>query len=191
MTIPHLYSGKDKTFFFVDYEGNRRRTATPEQYLVPTLAERNGDLNGLPIIGPTTGQPTNVVINPFTGSPFPNNTIPVSILNPVSLNLLNGYYPLPNVSASGGSYNYETLQPIPSNTNGFDARLDHYITSNQQIYARFSWKNLLSDAGQLGLPANPLLPNDLNVEHDRSFIVSYNYTISSQDGERVPLRFYQ
>ncbi len=41
VTIPHLYSGRDKTFFFVDYEGNRRRTATPEQYLVPTLAERN------------------------------------------------------------------------------------------------------------------------------------------------------
>ncbi len=178
VTIPHFYSGKDKTFFYVDYEGNRRRTATPEQYLVPTLAERNGDLDGLPIISPTTGQPANVAINPFNGTPFPNNTIPVSMLNPVSLKLLDGYYPLPNVSGSGSGYNYETLQPIPSNTNGFDARLDHYITSNQQVYARFSWKNLLSDTGQLGLPANPLLPNDLNVEHDRSLIVSYNYTIS-------------
>jgi hypothetical protein len=178
VTIPHLYSGKDKTFFYVDYEGNRRRTSTPEQYLVPTLAERNGDLSGLPIISPTTGQPTNVAINPFNGTPFPNNTIPASMLNPVSLKLLNGYYPLPNVSGSGSGYNYETLQPIPSNTNGFDGRLDHYITSNQQIYARFSWKNLLSDTGQLGLPANPLLPNDINVEHDRSLIVSYNYTIT-------------
>jgi hypothetical protein len=178
VTIPHFYNGKDKTFFYVDYEGNRRRTATPEQYLVPTLAERNGDLNGLPIISPTTGQPTNVAINPFNGTPFPNNTIPASMLNPVALKLLNGYYPLPNVSGSGSGYNYETLQPIPSNTNGFDARLDHYITSNQQIYARFSWKNLLSDTGQLGLPANPLLPNDINVEHDRSLIVSYNYTIT-------------
>src|SRR5580700_4575020 len=177
VTIPHLYKGRDKTFFFVDYEGNRRRTATPEQYLVPTLAERNGDLSGLPIISPTTGQPTNVAINPYNGTPFPNNTIPVSMLNPVSLRLLNGYYPLPNVSGSGSGYNYETLQPIPSNTNGFDARLDHYITSNQQIYARFSWKNLLSDAGQSG-PANPLLPNDLDTEHDRSLIVSYNYTIT-------------
>ncbi len=178
VTIPHFYSGKDKTFFYVDYEGNRRRTAAPEQYLVPTLAERNGNLNGLPIISPTTGQPTAVAINPYNGTPFPNNTIPVSMLNPVALNLLNGYYPLPNVSGSGSSYNYETLQPIPSNTNGFDARLDHYITSNQQVYARFSWKNLSSDSGQLGLPANPLLPNDINVEHDRSFIVSYNYTIT-------------
>src|SRR5580698_10375588 len=178
VTIPHLYSGKDKTFFYVDYEGNRRRTATPEQYLVPTLAERNGDLSGLPIISPATGQPTNVAINPYNGTPFPNNTIPASMLNPVALKLLNGYCPLANVTGSGSGYNYETLQPIPSNTNGFDARLDHYITPNQQIYARFSWKNLLSDTGQLGLPANPLLPNDINVEHDRSLIVSYNYTIT-------------
>jgi hypothetical protein len=178
VTIPHLYSGKDKTFFYVDYEGNRRRTATPEQYLVPTLAERNGDLSGLPIISPQTGQPATVAIDPLNGTPFPNNTIPVSRLNPVSQKLLSGYYPLPNLSGSGSGFNYETLQPIPSNTNGFDARLDHYITANQQIYARFSWKNLLSDSGQLGLPANPLLPNDINVEHDRSLIVSYNYAIS-------------
>ncbi|MGA2215542.1 MAG: carboxypeptidase-like regulatory domain-containing protein, partial [Bryobacteraceae bacterium] len=177
VTIPHFYSGKDKTFFYVDYEGNRRRTAAPEQDLVPTLAERNGDLNGLPIISPTTGQPTNALINPFNGSTFQNNTIPKSLLNPVSLNLLNGYYPLPNVSSSGSSYNYETLQSTPSNTNGFDARLDHYITANQQIYARFSWKNLLSEAGQSG-PVNPLLPNDIDTEHDRSLIVSYNYTIT-------------
>jgi hypothetical protein len=176
VTIPHFYSGRDKTFFFVDYEGNRRRTASPEQDLVPTLAERGGDLNGLPIISPTTGQATSVLIDPFNGSPFPNNTIPKSMLNPVALNLLNGYYPLPNVSGSSG-YNYEILQPTPSNTNGFDARLDHYITSNQQVYARFSWKNLLSDAGQAG-PVNPLLPNDVDTEHDRSFIVSYNYTIT-------------
>ena len=45
--IPKLYSGKDKTFFFFDYEGNRKVTSQAEQYLVPTMAQRNGDLNGL------------------------------------------------------------------------------------------------------------------------------------------------
>ena len=47
VTIPHLYNGHDKTFFFVDYEGNRRTTAVAQQFLVPTQAERNGDLSGL------------------------------------------------------------------------------------------------------------------------------------------------
>jgi hypothetical protein len=171
VTIPHLYNGHDKTFFFVDYEGNRRRTATPEQYLVPTQAQRNGDISALPIIDPNTGNPTNVLTDPFSGAPFANNAIPLSRINAVSQRLLNEYYPLPNVNG-GSSYNYETLQSIPSTTNGFDVRLDQYITSKQQIYARFSWKNLLSDT------ANPLLPNDLNVEHDRSLIVSYNYAIT-------------
>ena len=170
--IPHFYNGRNKTFFFLDYEGNRRRTSTPEQYLVPTLAQRDGNVNGLPIIDPNTGLPTNALIDPSTNAPFPNNTIPTSRLNAVSEKLLTQYYPLPNVVNPGGSYNYEVLQPTPSNTNGWDLRLDHNLTSNQQIYARYSWKNLLSDT------VNPLLPNDINVEHDRSLLVSYNYTIS-------------
>jgi Carboxypeptidase regulatory-like domain len=171
VTIPHLYSGKDKTFFFADYEGNRRRTSVPEQYLVPTYDQVHGNLNGLPIVSPTTGLPTNVLVDPG-GGVFQNNTIPMSRLSQVSQNLLTKYYPLPNVNNAGGSYNYETLQSTPATTNGWDARLDHYITSNQQIYARFSWKNLNTDT------VNPLLPDDINVEHDRSFIVSYNYTIT-------------
>ena len=47
VTIPHLYNGKDKTFFFFDYEGNRRETSVPEQYLVPDQAERSGNLTEL------------------------------------------------------------------------------------------------------------------------------------------------
>src|SRR5580658_9090306 len=97
--IPHLYNGKDKTFFFVDYEGNRRRTSTPEQYLVPTSAERSCNLNGLPFIDQASGNPSNVLINPSTGLPFQNNTIPMRMINPVSLKLLNQYYPLPNVAS--------------------------------------------------------------------------------------------
>lgn len=183
VTVPHLYSGRDKTFFFLDYEGNRRSTASPEQDLVPSLADRNGDLNDLitttnpdPFVNPVTGLATNVLVNPQTGQPFQNpNVIPLSMLNQVAQNLLTGYYPLPNVNGNG--YNYEVLQPTPATTDGFDFRLDHYLTSAQQIYARFSWKNIVSQAGQAG-PVNPLLPNDIDSEHDRSLIVSYNSTIN-------------
>jgi hypothetical protein len=172
VTIPHLYSGKDKTFFFLDYEGNRRRISVPEQYLVPTYDQVHGNLSGLPIVSPSTGQPTNVLIDPTNGLPFQGNTIPTNRLSGVSQTLLKQYYPLPNVNNPGGSFNYETLQPTPATTNGWDVRLDHYITSNQQVYARFSWKNLNTNT------VNPLLPDDINVEHDRSFLVSYNYTIT-------------
>ena len=164
VTIPKVYKGKDRTFFFIDYEGNRKRTSQPEQYLVPTAAERSGNLNGLSL-------PNNVLIDPLSGNPFPNNTIPTSRLNSSAMTLLNSYYPLPN-AVGGDGYNYEKLQPIPSNTDGADLRIDHRINSKQQIYARFNWKNLLTNI------ANPLLPNDVDSEHDRSFMLSHSYAIT-------------
>src|SRR3984885_1497746 len=179
--IPKLYNGHNKTFFFFDYEGNRRRTSQAEQFLVPTQAERHGDFSGFvtpsnptPFTNPTTGQPSAVLINPTTGQPFPDNTIPTPMLNQSAQTLLNNNYPLPNVpnATAASSFNYENLQPIPSNTNGFDGRIDHRINSKQQVYARFNWKNQVADV------ANPLLPNDVDTEHDRSFLVSHNYVIT-------------
>jgi hypothetical protein len=158
--IPHLYDGHDKTFFFFDYEGNRRRTSQAEQYTVPDQLERSGNLTEL----------TSSVTNPFTGHPYPNDTVPVS---PFAAALLSKYYPLPNASLPGG-INYQTLVPIPSNTDGFDARVDQVLTSKQQVYARFNRKNLLVNV------VNPLLPNDVDTEHDRSFLISHNYVISTR-----------
>ena len=163
VSIPKMYNGHDKTFFFfIDYEGNRKTTSQPEQYLVPTAAERNGNLRDLAL-------PNGVLMDPLSGTPFPNNTIPLSRLNGSALTLLNKYYPLPNVNGDG--YNYENLQPIPSSTNGFDGRIDQMINAQQQLFVRFNWKDLALNA------VNPLLPNDVDDEHDRSFLVSHNYVI--------------
>ena len=79
---------KDKIFFFGSYQGTRT-TASPNagvQNIVPTQDERNGDFSALvtPIIDPTTGQP------------FPENTIPTNRLSAISQNLLNALVPLPN-----------------------------------------------------------------------------------------------
>jgi hypothetical protein len=96
--------------------------------------------------------------------------------------LLN-YYPLPNANLGvlNPSYNYQTLVPIPSNSNGFDIRLDHNINAKQQIYARFSAKNAyyteFNNAGIVS-PANNFLPSDGANERNRSLVVSHNYSIT-------------
>jgi hypothetical protein len=166
LSIPHLYDGHNKSFFFFDYEGNRRRTSQAEQYAVPTALDRTGNLSDLASTVP------DGLTNPFTGQPYTNYQI-TSPLSQSSLALLNAYYPLPNASNLGGGLNYQTLVPVPSNTNGLDGRVDQVITSKQQVYARFNWKNLLVNT------VNPLLPNDVDTEHDRSFLISHNYDISS------------
>jgi len=175
VTIPHLYQGKNKTFFFFDYEGNRRSTSTPEFLLVPTAAQRAGNLNGLSIAN-ASGMLTNPLPagSPCAGMQFSNNTIPSQCINPVATTLLNNYYPLPTPGLDSATlgYNYQALVPIPGNSNGFDIRIDQNINSKQQIYARFSWKNLLTNT------FNQLLPNDEDEEHDRSFLVSHSYSIT-------------
>ncbi len=127
VTIPHLYDGHNRTFFFADYEGNRRSTATLQQFLVPSAADRTGNLTdiGGPVIAP-------------------------SAINPTSRALLS-YIPLPN--ANGGSvYNYENFQPIPSRTDGADLRIDQTIGTRQSLYARFSRKNITEDVANPFLP---------------------------------------
>ena len=146
--IPHLYNGHDKTFFFADYEGNRRTIAVTQQFLVPTQAERNGDLSGLGV----------------------NAQIPASSINPTAKALL-AYYPLPNVNGQS-NFNYENFQSTPARTDGADLRLDQTFNDKQSAYARFSRKNITSDF------ANPFLPNDVDGIHNRSLLVSYTYAVT-------------
>jgi hypothetical protein len=162
--IPHLYNGHNKTFFFFDYEGNRRNTSQPERYTVPSALDRTGDLNDLQYSFTSLN-------NPYTGQSYANNTIPESSISQFAKDLLN-YYPTPNLVAGPGDPNYQTLVPIPSTTNGFDGRIDQVISPKHQVYARYNWKNLIVNE------VNPLLPNDVDSEHDRSFLVSDSYVLS-------------
>jgi hypothetical protein len=153
LSIPHLYKGKDKTFFFADYEGNRRTTAVAQQFLVPTEAERSGNLSALLDANGNSGP----VIDPNKIS--------------ATAKALLTYYPLPNVSGQS-NYNYENFQSTPASTDGADVRVDRTITDKQSVYARFSRKNISQDV------ANPLLPNDTDLIHNRSLLVSHTYTIT-------------
>jgi hypothetical protein len=150
IVIPHLFNGRNRTFFFADYEGNRRTISVAQQFLVPTADERNGNLSGL-------------------GS---NVVIPEGMISSTAKALL-AYYPLPNVTGQP-NYNYEHFQPTPSRTDGADLRIDQTITSKQSAYARFSRKNITSDY------ANPLLPNDVDGIHNRSLLVSHTYILTQR-----------
>lgn len=187
--IPGLWNGRSrKTYFFADYEGNRKTTSAPMLLLVPTQAERQGNLTDLVNIPGSPG----VLTDPFTGNPYPNDTIPggtgnpctnsMDCINPVAMTLLN-YYPEPNANLGivNPAYNYQTLMPIPSNSNGWDVRVDQSLTPKQQVYVRYSWKNVnlsQSDNDTVISPANAFLPNDEAHEQNRSLTASYNYVFS-------------
>ena len=127
VVLPHLYDGHNKTFFFVDYEGNRRSYATLQQFLVPSAADRAGNLTDLGAAN-----------------------VPVSAISPTAKALL-AYIPLPNVSGQS-AYNYENFQSTPARTDGADLRIDQTIGAKQSVYARFSRKNITENVANPFLP---------------------------------------
>jgi hypothetical protein len=187
--FPKLPSLKANTFFFADFEANRRRFSTPLFLFVPTNAMRQGNFNGLKN---SDGTPF-VLMDPFTGKPYPNNQIlsgsqcanSQDCINPVATSLLNNYLPESNINVSAVSFgsqaNYLQQTPTPSDTNGFDLRFDRTLTFKQSMFVRWSSKHLsaqsLTDTALNTV--NNFLPPDQDTEHNNNLIVSHNYLITN------------
>ena len=162
LALPGVYDGHNRTFFFADIESNRRRTSTPQQLSVPTDAMRGGDLSAL----------GGTILDPLTGRPFPGGQIPAARINPVSARLLGQYYPLPNVGGADTNANLRQLVATPSDTNGYDVRLDHTFNGQHQVYGRWSAKNLSTTI------ANVLLPSEVDAETNRNLVLSHNWIVT-------------
>ncbi len=155
VVIPHLYNGKDKTFFFFSWEQYRQTQGGVATSTVPTAAMRNGDFSE--ILGPgLTDNSGNPVINPCDGSqilsgqifdpsttrvvggvqcrdPFPGNKFTPS--STVGQNILS-FYPAPQTSALTNNYNFSFSIPILDTTTTF--RIDQNITQNDKAYFTYS-----------------------------------------------------
>ena len=123
--IPHLYNGRDKSFFFYAFEGFRLTQSNPINTQQPSLAFRAGDFSSL----------TTVIKDPLTGLPFPNNMIPQSRFNPVTQALQAVLIPLPTI-AGNGTNTFE-LVPYKSHVDRHSVRIDHKINETNQFRATF------------------------------------------------------
>jgi hypothetical protein len=144
--IPHLYHGKDKTFFFVGYEGYLQNNDLSVGTSVPTLAQRNGDFSQtynassqlISIYDPST---TKVVNGVTTRTAFPGNIVPASAMDPVGKAILN-LYPLPT-SNQNATVNWQNNYFAPSVTNYYYnslvARIDHTFSEKEKVYVRYAW----------------------------------------------------
>ena len=143
IVIPKVYNGRNKTFFFADYQGTRIRSSETFLASVPTLAWRNGDFSGFqPIF-----DPKSTVVNPdgsVTRQPFPNNQIPVQQFDAVGKRLID-LFPAPNVAgsvaSSGVANNYLSNPTSPDDTDQFDIRIDHQISDSDSIFGRVSFSD--------------------------------------------------
>jgi len=163
-TIPHVYRGKDKTFFFFDYEGLMYpRTSTFQNY-VPTTFLKTGDFS----------KEKGTVLDPTNLKPFAGNIIPVSRINPISKKIQDAFFPDPNNGDTNVAHsnNWNTNKAADIQSKQLDVRGDHYFTSTQSVFARFSLKNATSLN-----PNNLLQPSVDGTQQNRSLVASYNFAI--------------
>ena len=142
---------RDRTFFFVDYQGRRIRTSDTFLSPVPDTAEVGGDFSDL--LDPTNPANSLIIVDPKspTGNQFMGNdnaspnVIPScpsptggACLDPAALNVV-ALFPAP----SPGLGNLFRYNPVDrNNQDSFDVRIDHQITSQNSFFGVFSYGNV-------------------------------------------------
>jgi hypothetical protein len=140
--IPHLYNGKNKTFFFVDWEGMKQRQNTFATTGVATPAMWNGDLSN---ITDTSGEKYTLYDPQSTGAngirtPFQNNVIPTSRLSPYA-KIFQGVSPTPNTNLTGNPWtdlNFQAYYPITQDQHSLTIKIDHNFSEKDSISGRFT-----------------------------------------------------
>ena len=180
---PTFYNGKDKVFFFADYEGLRqflprgRETAS-----VPTAEFRNGNFSALTtqLRDPLTGlnicnTPGNATCN---GTPYNRlDLLPGGRLNQAALNYLRAF-PLPNISGAGTQNNYEAFRNQTENNNTFNVRVDGNINDRNQLFTRISYGNYDQEVTSRlpNLPAG--FGSGTNPTRNRAIVVGLNSSLT-------------
>lgn len=201
--IPKLYNGKDKTFFFMSYEGLRRVQGQSTYYTVPTALEREGNFSqtksSVTVGGIATAEPVNIYLPlPATttetlvsaGNYQLNrqqatyngtaNVIPPSLLNPTALKLAN-MMPLPNIPAVNvdGSSNYFSNAPTYTRTDQWIVKLDHTFDENKKGFFRWTTDWTLSNPPNVFAGTTPAAnSNGPTTQFNPSVALGYTWTIS-------------
>ena len=201
---PLGYDGRNRSFFFFAYEGLKDVFPEPNQFTVPTDAERNGDLSALlainssfQIFNPYSARQEGSRIrrDPFrcdaAGNPLPLlanktqpagtscNKIPASLISPIAKAYLQ-FYPLPNQQGDAqGRNNFISGQPRTDTFHSESYRFDQSLSEKQKFFFRYTHNNRLEARSNWSGVVNGLRStgNFLTRKND-GFSYDHTYTFS-------------
>jgi hypothetical protein len=125
--LPRLIDGRNRLFFFGDYEGTKVRESSTTISTIPTLKMRRGDFSEL--------LPRTAILDPRTGQPFPGNIIPPERFDAVGATLV-GLYPEPQSPGIASNYVYQA--PVRQDIEKWDVRTDLIASARDNFFWRFS-----------------------------------------------------
>jgi hypothetical protein len=202
VVVPKLYNGRNKTFWYFNYQGTKFRQAAVNMLGgVPTTAERTGNLTGLlyngvsPLmydpLGSYTGSGTGLTRTTLLGG---NGLIvPASRIDPMTTALL-ALLPSANRPATPGFSqldNYEGQQSSGTNAQTWNFRIDENLTDNQRLFFRFKHDdndNVNSEwMGVLNPPMSVQMKEGLNTDLNYTFTISPTMVLTARMGvDAVP-----
>jgi trimeric autotransporter adhesin len=135
ITIPKVYNGKNRTFFWLTFEGYRDTQAASSEFATPSMLERTGDFSqsftraGTPhlIYDPRTTRSDGA--GGYLRDPFPGNIIPADRIDPVGRNIAATYVAPTSSAAYFGANNLSAAANLPSKADQWDGKVDQQITS--------------------------------------------------------------
>src|SRR5215472_5887428 len=155
VVLPGLYNGRDKTFYFGQYQGFRQVLGTTQVFPVPTAAERQG----------------------IDTSTFPGDTLTVPVSTAMA-RVLSGY-PLPNTpNGAFGARTYAASSKVSTVTDQFSVRVDHRLSEKAMLLTRFSLNQV---TGPTTNPDQTAIDPQFAVQffdHQRNAAVKYSRAIS-------------
>jgi Carboxypeptidase regulatory-like domain/TonB dependent receptor len=148
--LPSLYDGRDKTFWFVSYEGLREDRGLTQTFTIPTPEQLQGDFSKtrnnagqlIVIYDPLTTRPDPNNPGRFIRDPFPGNRIPANRIDPVAASI-RSFWPAPNTAGTAaGANNFIGNGAARNVQNQFSVRLDHSFSLGHKLSARFALSNV-------------------------------------------------
>lgn len=161
--IPKFYDGRNKLFFFVNFNGTNERlteTTAAINSTVPTMLNRDGNFTDLlaadavryQIYDPLTAQrdpnrPSNVIRTPFAG-----NIVPRARWANPGIGLYNSIYPAPNnppASVTQEPLNNYVATGMPWNFDYYAAsnRIDYQHSEKHRFFGRWNWNDFKENRG--------------------------------------------
>ncbi len=146
--LPKIYHGRDRTFFFFNYEGIRQLDGRTYVGAVPMVKQRDGDFSEtftasrqmIQVYDPFSTRSDPARPGQYLRDLFPNNRVPSARWDPVAKAAMQ-YFPVPNAPGNPltGADNLFYSSATPDNYDSVITRIDHQINSAQKIFGRLSW----------------------------------------------------
>jgi hypothetical protein len=139
VVVPHIYNGKNETFFLFGYEGTRNFSPSYATATVPTVLMRQGIFTEAPnpIYDPTTYDPATGTRSLIPAACSGSTCYPageyIPTIDPVAQKVLP-LIPLPN--APGISNNYGYAYNVNDTENQYNFRIDHNFSPTQRTFVR-------------------------------------------------------